>query len=156
VAVGVCAYLAGRYVRDTHFLVAPVDARQDWPLAFAYTASVTTVMVALAFASPRLQVPFAHPIVRRLADISYGVFLIHVVIIWYLLGRFSLAEDGSLGTFATLAVVVVPLSILYGYVSARFLEQPIRRWAHRFGRRAQAGSGPSSASGAPSRAATGP
>jgi peptidoglycan/LPS O-acetylase OafA/YrhL len=31
------------------------------------------------------------------------------------------------------------LAVAYGYLSGRFLEQPIRRWAHRFGRRAQIG-----------------
>jgi peptidoglycan/LPS O-acetylase OafA/YrhL len=117
---------------------------------------MTLVMVGLAFTSPALQAPFAHPLVRKLADISYGVFLIHVVIIWYLLGRLQIAEDGSLGSFATLAAIVVPLALLYGYLSARFLEQPIRRWAHRFGRRGQAGARPSAGSEAPSRAAAGP
>ena len=34
-------------------------------------------MVALAFASPALQTPFAHPLVRKLADISYGVVHAH-------------------------------------------------------------------------------
>jgi peptidoglycan/LPS O-acetylase OafA/YrhL len=28
---------------------------------------------------------------------------------------------------------------VYGYLSARYVEQPIRRWARRFGRQAQAG-----------------
>ena len=35
---------------------------------------------------------------------------------------------------AVLTALVVPASVLYGYLSARFLEQPIRRWARRYGR----------------------
>jgi hypothetical protein len=34
-----------------------------------------------------------------------------------------------------LTAIVVPTAILYGYLSARFLEQPIRRWARKYGRR---------------------
>jgi len=33
--------------------------------------------------------------------------------------------------------VVVPICVAYGYLSARLVEQPVRRWARRFGRRAQ-------------------
>ena len=87
--------------------------------------------------------------VRKLGDISYGIFLIHLVVITYvvrLLFEHSTANpsqyeivnaNGGLGTFVALAVIVLPLSVGYGYFSGRYLEQPIRRWAHRFGRRAQ-------------------
>jgi peptidoglycan/LPS O-acetylase OafA/YrhL len=132
-------------------------ARQEWPLALGYTASLAVFMLALAFCRPRLQAPFAHPAVRWLAEISYGVFLIHVVVIWFFDGRFSPPNDGSLGAFLILAAVVVPVSLLYGYLSARFLEQPIRRWAHRYGRRAQEERPPPPSPGPaePSRAAAG-
>jgi len=53
-------------------------------------------------------------------------------------GPFNVDGNGSLGTFLALAAIVLPLTVLYGYVSGRYLEQPIRRWAHRFGRRGQA------------------
>ena len=35
---------------------------------------LAALMLALAFAGPALQRPFAHPLVRRLADVSYGIF----------------------------------------------------------------------------------
>jgi peptidoglycan/LPS O-acetylase OafA/YrhL len=137
-ALLVFVYLAGRYAADENFLLAPVDARQTPLIAFGYTGSLAALMLALAFAGPALQRPFAHPLVRRLADVSYGIFLIHVVIIWWLEAKFPHSEDGSFADFARLAVIVFPGALLYGYVTARFFEQPIRRWAHRYGRRAQA------------------
>jgi peptidoglycan/LPS O-acetylase OafA/YrhL len=118
-------------------------------IALGFTASLTTLMVAMALGVTRWQRPFAHPLARRLGDISYGIFLIHLVVITYavrLLFEHSTANpsqyeivnaNGSLGTFVALAVIVLPLSVGYGYFSGRYLEQPIRRWAHRFGRRAQ-------------------
>jgi peptidoglycan/LPS O-acetylase OafA/YrhL len=76
------------------------------------------------------------------------MFLINLVIINYAIrlftsatavhGPFNVNGDGSLGTFLALTAVVLPLTVLYGYISGRYLEQPIRRWAHRFGRRDQA------------------
>jgi peptidoglycan/LPS O-acetylase OafA/YrhL len=126
-------------------------------LSLGFTATLTALMVATALGAMRWQRPFAHPFARWLGDISYGIFLIHVVIITYavrllfehsntLAGPFQVVNgDGSFGAFVALAALVLPLTILYGYVSARFLEQPIRRWAHRFGQRAQAAGGVSAA-----------
>jgi peptidoglycan/LPS O-acetylase OafA/YrhL len=120
---------------------------KDSPIiGLGFTASLTTLMVATALGLKRWQRPFAHPLARRLGDISYGIFLIHLVVITYavrLLFEHSTASpeivnaNGSLGTFVALAAIVLPLSVGYGYVSGRYLEQPIRRWAHRFGRRGQ-------------------
>jgi peptidoglycan/LPS O-acetylase OafA/YrhL len=102
-------------------------------------------MVATALGPMRWQRPFAHPFARWLGDISYGMFLIHFVIITFAVrllfftpspGLPAVVQgDGSFGTFVELAAVVLPLTVLYGYVSGRYLEQPIRRWAQRFGRR---------------------
>ena len=118
-------------------------------IGLGFTASLTTLMVATSLGRTRWQRPFAHPLARRLGDISYGIYLIHLVVITYAVrllfehstvigGQYQIVDaNGSLGTFVALAALVLPLSVGYGYVSGRYLEQPIRRWAHRFGRRAQ-------------------
>jgi peptidoglycan/LPS O-acetylase OafA/YrhL len=116
-------------------------------IALGFTGSLTTLMVATALGPMRWQRPFAHPFARRLGDISYGMYLIHFVIITYairLLFTPSTAlpggiptGNGSFGTFVALAALALPLTVLYGYVSGGYLEQPIRRWAQRFGRRQQ-------------------
>jgi peptidoglycan/LPS O-acetylase OafA/YrhL len=89
-------------------------------------------MVATALGLMRWQRPFAHPFARWLGDISYGMYLIHAVIAFYafrLLFTHPTAPpirgDGSFGTFVALAALVLPLTVLYGYVSGRYLEQPI-------------------------------
>jgi peptidoglycan/LPS O-acetylase OafA/YrhL len=117
-------------------------------IVLGFTASLTALMVTTALGQMRWQRPFAHPFARWLGDISYGMFLIHMLIINYairlfvhptaLQGPFGVHGDGSLATFVGLAAIVLPLTVLYGYLSARVLEQPIRRWAQRFGRRRQA------------------
>jgi peptidoglycan/LPS O-acetylase OafA/YrhL len=138
-------YLVGRKAIGTTFpngVLPNLLARQSPSVSIAYTASLATTMVALALASPRLQLPFAHPLARKLGDISYGIYLIQVPLLWILVFHApGLPVDGSLRSLAIWTALVVPASVLYGYLSARFIEQPIRRWAHRFGRQAQAKDG---------------
>lgn len=102
-----------------------------------FSLSLGTFMIATALGPRALQLPFANPVVRRLGDISYGVYLSHLVIMTYLAELTSLPRDGTAGDFFIWLAAVLPLAILYGYLSARFLEQPVRRWARRFGRRAE-------------------
>jgi peptidoglycan/LPS O-acetylase OafA/YrhL len=141
-------YLAGRYAIDNPIPVPALIARQSSIINLGYTASLATVMVALALAPRTWQLPFANPFARKVGDISYGVYLIHAVVLWVVAIEITPPTDGSLGAIAAWTAIVLPISLAYGYLSARFVEQPIRRWAHRFGRQAQADS---AAPGGPSR-----
>jgi acetyltransferase len=137
-------YLAGRKAIGTTYpegLAPSFIMRESAYLSIGYTASLATVMCALALAPSRLQLPFAHPLARKLGDISYGVFLIQEPILWFLTFHTGLPTDGSAWALFVWCAAVLPAALLYGYLSARLVEQPIRRWAHRFGRQAQA-SGP--------------
>lgn len=116
--------------------LAPTLARTDILLTLAIPVAITLFMLSTALAPPRLQVPFAHPRVRALGDISYGIYLIHFPLV-LLIGTIALTSGWLSTSFWVLSPIVVVASVAYGYISGRFLEQPIRRWAHRFGRRAQ-------------------
>jgi peptidoglycan/LPS O-acetylase OafA/YrhL len=145
-SLAVFAYLIGHATRGAPLVLGAELGRRTPALALGFSGSLATLMVSTALGRPRWQWPFAHRVARRLGDMSYGIYLIHFVIITYALELLpipktssvssSLVEgDGSLRALGLLAVVTVPASLLYGYVSARWLEQPIRRWAGRYGRR---------------------
>src|SRR5215208_1311798 len=139
-------YLAGRKAIGTDFpegLVPSFTMRQSSFLSIGYTASLAAVMLALCMAPYRLQVPFAHPLARKLGDVSYGIYLIQEPILWFIVFHFTFPAGGGLRPAAIWLLAVIPASVLYGYLSARFLEQPIRRWARRFGRHDQAVQPPS-------------
>jgi len=138
--VGLCFFVwrAGRYALDYPPEAVVYTAWNSSTLIIGYTLFLTTLMLALAFVPGRLQAVMSHPKVRLLADVSYGVYLIHAVLLWVIAVQFSLPKNDSLRSFAILFFTVFPLSLIYGYLSTRFVEQPIRRWAHKFGRRAQA------------------
>lgn len=149
VVLAVCVYLVGHKSVNAPF--AAEIGRRPWLLALAYSGSLATLMVAIALGPKPIQWPFANRLVRWLGDISYGVYLVHMVVITFALRGLDLAADteagglvgesplvagdGKLDTMFLGGAIVVSVSILYGYLSARFLEQPIRRWARRYGRR---------------------
>jgi peptidoglycan/LPS O-acetylase OafA/YrhL len=138
---GLFVYLAGRKAIGTTFpygILPNLLARESSVISIGYTASLAATMLALCLAPRRLQFPFAHPLVRKLGDISYGIFLIQAPILWILVLHTHLPVDGSAWALAVWLAAVLPASVLYGYLSARLVEQPIRRWARRFGRHAQA------------------
>jgi peptidoglycan/LPS O-acetylase OafA/YrhL len=139
-------YLAGRKAIGTTFgegLVPSFRMRQSAFLSIGYTASLAAVMLSLALAPYRLQRPFANPLARKLGDISYGIYLVQEPILWFILFHFTFWTGGGPRSAAVWLLAVIPVAVLYGYLSARFVEQPIRRWARRFGRHDQAVQRPS-------------
>jgi peptidoglycan/LPS O-acetylase OafA/YrhL len=115
-----------------------IYAHESLFVTFGYPAALAAVMVALSLAPPWMQWPVANGGIRRIADISYGVYLIHFAVIFFVLHEFSLPHDRSLWAVVAWSLIVFPVSLAYGYLSARLLELPVRHWAHRFGRREQA------------------
>jgi len=107
-------------------------------LSLVFSTAVGTLMIAITLGKPIWRRPFAAQTLRKLGDMSYGVYLSHMVIVVVLASEISMPEDGGPVAFLTWTGAVLPASLLYGYVSARFLEQPIRRWARRYGRRDEA------------------
>lgn len=139
VAGGIClayfAWRAGLRSDDAPFeLVAQQTRSTPW-LAIGFSASLATVMVAIALRPGAFGQVFSNQPVRWLGDISYGIFLSHLVVVTFAGAALSLPTSGTVRSFLIWTLVVVPISVLYGYLSARFLEQPIRRWARRYGRR---------------------
>jgi peptidoglycan/LPS O-acetylase OafA/YrhL len=103
-------------------------------IMLGYSASLATLMVATALGPRWTQWPFDNGPVKWLAEISYGAYLSHALFLF--IGTYSIGAtfQGNVQTLLAWSAAVLPATILYGYLSARFLEQPIRRWARKFGR----------------------
>ena len=123
-------------------------ARQSKVITLGYPIVLATVLVGFTLIPARAQLPCSGSFIRWIGDISYAIYLIHFAIIWFLLHVFSLPGGGSVGAALVWSAIVYPASIGYAYLSARFLERPVRRWAHRFGRRAQDAGGATATAGA--------
>ncbi|MBM3667141.1 MAG: acyltransferase [Actinobacteria bacterium] len=113
-------------------VVAPTVARTSATIPIVYSASLAAVMLVVLLGPPFLQRPFVNAPIRRLAELSYAIFLIHVVVGIYLgVMVLDLPRDGTLADVALFYVVVLTASILYAYASLRFVERPARAWARR-------------------------
>lgn len=125
-------YLLGRYVLD--YAGGPelpnVVARREPLITLGFTTALGGVMLATILAPPRAQAPFIWGPSRALGDISYGVYMIHLPFLLFTAALLPGVLE-ALGSFWALLLIAIPASIAYGYLSARFLERPIRRWAHR-------------------------
>jgi peptidoglycan/LPS O-acetylase OafA/YrhL len=132
--VALFIYLAGRYVHSAAPPFTATVARQSLLIGLGYTAATTLFMVSTALVATRRQWPFSAPRVRRLGDISYGIYLSHFAIAVYVGQILAPVHDGSVGSFLLWTALVLPAASVYGYLSARYVEIPIRQWARRFGR----------------------
>lgn len=136
-AFGVIVYLGGKESVGDPGLFQGLFGRQSLLITVGSPLVLMVLLVCFALMPGRLQRPCSAPAIRWLGDVSYGIFLIHFAVIWLLREAFSLPTDGGVGTTLAWCAIVYPAAIFYAYLSARFLERPIRRWAHRYGRRGE-------------------
>ncbi len=87
-------------------------------------------MAAILIGPAWLARPFDNRLMRQFADVSYGVYLIHWVLVSFLLWYVGLPQDGSLATVALWIGTVVPASIVFAILSRRYVELPIIRWVN--------------------------
>ena len=129
-ACGVCAYLYGKHASNADTgIIGGSTARENPWLTMPFSAARAALMASIVLAPVWLQRPFDNAPVRRLAELSYGIYLIHLVIAWYVcLVWLDLPRDGSLRAALLWFGVVIPTSIAYAYLSRRFVELPAKRW----------------------------
>lgn len=137
-ALALFVYLAGDASTEAPFLTAPEYARHSVVVSLGYSASLAATMLAVALAPLPVQRPFSGAATRWVADYSVGMYLFHLVAITYLASMLSIPQDGSLGAVLIWCALVFPITIAYGWLSGRFLEQPVRRSAQVYARRASA------------------
>jgi peptidoglycan/LPS O-acetylase OafA/YrhL len=94
-------------------------------LAFAALMTIT------ASAPVRAQFPFAHPFCRWLGDVSYGVFLWHFPLLLLFSHALGWVAGSGGRPFALALLLVAPSSLLFGWLSRRFVEEPAIAGARR-------------------------
>lgn len=128
-------YLAGSISRNAPFLLAHEYARHSPFMALGFSLSLGAVMLAIMFCGRRIQRPFSNRPMTWLADNSFGIYMMHLVFISYAAYLLDLPRDGSIRAVVIWSALILPASILYGFISARLIERPIRRkgqiWARR-------------------------
>jgi peptidoglycan/LPS O-acetylase OafA/YrhL len=85
------------------------------------------MMAATAFTPSWLQWPFANRAVRWLATVSYGVFLYHIIVLEIVVRAFGFQPDHATSTLLAILALVVPVSLLAGWLSLKLVEEPGNR-----------------------------
>ena len=122
------AYLYGRHALTTNGNVSMV-ARQETLETMLHSALRTTVILLAILGPVWMLKPFVNRTTKWLAELSYGVYLIHWLLIIYLYEFAGLPSNGTLGDLAVWTAIVLPPSLLFAALSRRWFELPIQRWA---------------------------
>jgi peptidoglycan/LPS O-acetylase OafA/YrhL len=126
------AYLYGREATEVTGAVSGSHARLQPALAIAFSSCRAVLLAAIILGPAWLQRPFDNRPTRRLSELSYAVYLIHIPIaIWVGGELLDLSTAGTIRAIAAWFAVVIPLSLAYAALSRRFVEEPARRWARR-------------------------
>lgn len=110
-----------------------LDPRDELPaIVFA------VFLVATALAARPLAWLWTNAIARWIGVISYGIFLWHLIVLKLLNVHFAFGAT-SLRAFLGLLAATIPLSLLAGWLSYRFVELPAMRYARGLARRVSDG-----------------
>ena len=98
------------------------------PVATAFAVLLVGTLAAPAWA----QRPFDNPVTRKLGEISYGIYLWHLIVIGLAVRAIDwLTNADAPADFLVLLATVLSGTILTAWLSHRFLEQPAIDWAKR-------------------------
>ena len=135
-----------------------VETRAYWNegvlLSVLVPTSFAALLVCLPFTPGWVQWPLANPVARFIGSINYGLFLSHFLVIWGVLYLTDIPRNSSPQSVIKLTLLVMPLSILFGWLGTKFVEHPIRTRAQQLaaGRRAPAPHSPGAPAAAPAPA----
>ncbi len=126
------------------------DARryEESPLlSLTIAATFAVLLVSTAFLPRVLQWPFSNRVSRWLGDISFGVFLYHLLIMHVVMTLMGLSlasmdelsPQASRALIGELALIVVPASLAVAWLSTTLVERPFRARFRRYARRFEGG-----------------
>lgn len=126
--------LAYAYGKTGQGLSGPITgslARLDTAMTLGSSLSRAALMGAILIGPLALQRPFANPVTRRLAELGYGIYLIHFLVLVYAARYLDLSDPTAPEAFLVLSAIVLLISLAYAAASRRWVELPAREWARR-------------------------
>jgi peptidoglycan/LPS O-acetylase OafA/YrhL len=114
--------------RDVAHTAGPLD---HWTTTTPLTFSFAVLLLSTALAPRWAQAPVTNRVARRLGDVSYGIYLSHLLFVELALTSLHFFPSGTLGAFLRMAGVVVAGSCLVGWASFVWVERPLTGWARR-------------------------
>ncbi len=137
VVYAVGGYLLGHHASTVSGNVGQVA--RTYPLETIINSTSRAALMGVVIVGPLWMTrPFVNRVTARLAELSYGVYLVHWLLIMYAVDLLDLPRDGTITALAIWFAVILPPSLIYAALSRRYVELPALRWVRR--RRAVTGS----------------
>lgn len=130
-AAALALVLWGMYSAGSRDLAGAAGAYDHWPAGYAMVLGFALLLVATALAPAWSQYPWSNRAMRRLGDVSYGIYLWHLPLAGLALTSLNFAGDSTDAAFWILLGFVLPGSLIMGWLSHRFIEVPAMNWARR-------------------------
>jgi len=121
------AYLFGKTTLIYDGRISPLS-RSHTAETMLSSLSRATLMAVIALGPAWMRLPFVNRPTAKLAELSYGVYLIHIVLVVYAAAVLHLPENGTLPNLLLWCAVIIPPSLLYAAVTRRWVELPVQRW----------------------------
>jgi peptidoglycan/LPS O-acetylase OafA/YrhL len=114
---------------------APYD---QWTRTTWIACLFALVVLATSLSRSWAQLPVANPVSRWVGDVSYGIYLSHLILIGFAATTLGILPTPGHTVFLKLLAFVLPGALIVGFLSWTFVEQPARLWARRRSHRRRA------------------
>lgn len=105
------------------------------PASVAFPLVLGVFMVAISVSPRPAQWPLVNRAVLWFSEISYSVFLYHVLVMTFALVTLKMSFNGSPRAVLSMIAVSLPITLVLAALSYRFVEQPARRYGRKLARR---------------------
>lgn len=129
-AIGVATYVLASTPIAGSLLLLPGHGPTLTARILLGTVFAMTLLIPLTLGGPNpIRTALGHPVARWLGEVSYGIFLWHVPVFFFIHWWSGVPEFS--GGMVPLLTIGIPISILLGWLSHVLVEAPLIRWAAR-------------------------
>ena len=118
--------------RDVAHVAGTLD---HWNLTTPVALAFAVLLLATALSPRWAQFPFTNPVIKWLGDISYGMYLYHLLFLWYALTTLHYSQVSRPESFVRLAEFTVGGAVVAATISHYLIERPFVQLARRFSER---------------------